>query len=99
MPLRELRQRAHKASRLFVRFKQHSAEAAVALQSLSPRQLKEVNGEYELVVEGSEDCWIREMARISERHPLEHLEIRAADLEEIFFDLYGHASTEKAAAH
>ena len=51
-----------------------------------------MQGEYEITVEGSEDQWIREMARISERHPLEHLEIRAADLEEIFFELYGEVA-------
>jgi ABC-2 type transport system ATP-binding protein len=95
----ELRQLARKASRLFVRFQHSSPEAAATLQSLSPRHLKEVNGEYELVVEGREDQWIGEMARISERHPLAHLEIRLADLEEIFFDLYGHAAAEKAAAN
>ena len=56
--------------------------------------MKTVHGEYEITVEGSEDQWIREMARISERHPLEHLEIRAADLEEIFFELYGDVAAE-----
>ena len=45
-------------------------------------------------MEGSENQWIREMARISERHPLEHLEIRAADLEQIFFELYGDVASE-----
>lgn len=90
----ELRQRAHKAFRLFVRFQNSSTEAIASLRTLSPRQLKEAGGEYELVVDGSEDQWIREMARISERHPLAHLEIRAADLEEIFFDLYGDSAAE-----
>jgi ABC-2 type transport system ATP-binding protein len=90
----ELRRRAHKAFRLFVRFQRDSPESAALLQSLSPRNIKATNGEYELTVEGSEDQWIREMARISERYPLEHLEIRAADLEEIFFELYLDASGE-----
>ncbi len=90
----ELRQRAHRAFRLFVRFQQDTPEAAALIQSLSPRSLKTVQGEYEITVEGSEDKWIREMARISERYPLEHLEIRAADLEEIFFELYGDVAAE-----
>ncbi len=90
----ELRQRAHKAFRLFVRFQQETPEAAALIRSLATRSLKSVHGEYEITVEGSEDHWIREMARISERHPLEHLEIRAADLEEIFFELYGDAAAE-----
>jgi len=86
----ELRQRAHKSFRLFVRFQQDTPEAALLLQSLAPRNLRNAaHGEYELTVEGSEDQWIREMARISEQYPLDHLEIRAADLEEIFFELYG----------
>jgi ABC-2 type transport system ATP-binding protein len=90
--MQELRQRAHKAFRLFVRFQQDTAESRELLRSLAPRSLKASHGEYEITVEGSEDQWIREMARISERHPLEHLEIRAADLEEIFFELYGNGA-------
>ncbi len=93
----ELRRRAHKAFRLFVRFQQDTKEAFQLLQSLSPRSFKVAGGEYEITVEGSEDQWIREMARISERHPLEHLEIRAADLEEIFFELYGDVALEARA--
>lgn len=88
----ELRQRAHRSFRLFVRFQHDTPDAAALMQSLSPRALKAVHGEYEITVEGSENQWIREMARISERHPLEHLEIRAADLEEIFFELYRDVS-------
>jgi len=90
----ELRNRARKAFRLFVRFQRDTPEKAAVLQSLSPSVIRADHGEYELTVEGSEDQWIREMARISERHPLEHLEIRAADLEEIFFELYGDAAEE-----
>ena len=93
----ELRRRALKAFRLFVRFQEDSSEARELLRSLSPRELKDNRGEYELTVEGSEDQWIREMARISERYPLEHLEIRAADLEEIFFELYGAHALEAPA--
>ncbi len=44
----ELRQRAHKAFRLFVRFQNNSTEAIASLRTLSPRQLKEAGGEYEL---------------------------------------------------
>jgi len=90
----ELRQRAHKAFRLFVRFQQDTPDAAAMLKALAPRSLKTDHGAYEITVEGSEDRWIREMARISERHPLEHLEIRAADLEQIFFELYGDIASE-----
>jgi ABC-2 type transport system ATP-binding protein len=90
----ELRQRAHKAFRLFVRFQHETPEAEAMLRSLAPRSIKAEHGEYEIAVEGSEDQWIREMARISERHPLEHLEIRGADLGEIFFDLYGDVAQE-----
>lgn len=92
----QLRERARKAFRLYVRFQHDTAESAALIQSLAARNVKSVRGEYEITVEGSEDQWIREMARISERHPLEHLEIRAADLEEIFFELYGHTA---AGAH
>lgn len=90
----ELRDRARKAFRLVVRFRHDTPDASAVLQSLSPRTISANHGEYELTVEGSEDQWIREMARISERHPLEHLEIRAADLEEIFFELYGDVGAE-----
>lgn len=93
----ELRRRAHRAFRLFVRFQHDTPETAALIQSLSARSVKAVQGEYEITVEGSEDQWIREMARISERHPLEHLEIRAADLEEIFFELYGDVAAEAQA--
>lgn len=90
----ELRQRAHRAFRLFVRFEHDTPETGALIQSLSARSVKSVQGEYEITVQGSEDHWIREMARISERYPLEHLEIRAADLEEIFFELYGTLAAE-----
>lgn len=90
----ELRQRARKAFRLFVRFQRNSPEAAATLRSLAPRGVKESAGEYELTVEGAEDAWIREMATITERFPLEHLEIRAADLEDVFVELYGGAAPE-----
>lgn len=90
----ELRQRVRKAFRLFLRFQHDTPDSSALLKSLAPRSLKADHGEYEITVEGSEDQWIREMARISERHPLEHLEIRAADLEEIFFELYGEVATE-----
>jgi len=93
----ELRQRAHRAFRLFVRFQHDTPEAEAMLRALAPRSAKVENGEYEITVEGSEDQWIREMARISERHPLEHLEIRGADLEEIFFELYGDVAKEEHA--
>ena len=93
----ELRQRAHRAFRLFVRFQVDTPEAAALIQALSPRSLRVVQGEYEITVEGSENQWIREMARIADRHPLEHLEIRAADLEEIFFELYGEVAAEARA--
>lgn len=90
----ELRKRAHKAFRLFVRFQQDTPESDALVRALGARGLKSVHGEYEITVEGSENQWIREMARISERHALEHLEIRAADLEEIFFELYGDVAAE-----
>jgi len=77
-----------------VRFQHNTPETAAVLQSLSPRSVRAQGSEYELTVEGSEDQWIREMARISERYPFEHLEIRAADLEEIFFELYGDVAEE-----
>lgn len=93
----ELRQRAHNAFRLFVRFRHDTPEAAALLQALAPRNVRSEHGEYELTVEGSEDQWIREMARISEQHPLEHLEIRGADLEEIFFELYSDIAAEARA--
>jgi ABC-2 type transport system ATP-binding protein len=90
----QLRNRARKAFRLVVRFQHDTPETAAVFHALTPRTMRADHGEYELTVEGSEDQWIREMARISERHPLEHLEIRAADLEEIFFELYGDVAEE-----
>ena len=75
--------------RIHLSFAQPDAEASAALRALHPRSLDERGGEIEMTVEGSEDEWIRHMARISERWPLSHFEIRGANLEQIFLELYG----------
>ena len=50
-----------------------------------------------MVVEGSENEWIRKMAQISERWPLAHFEIRGVNLEQIFLQMYGGDSPENRA--
>ncbi len=87
--LRELRALSHKMFRIRLSFSDAAAEAGAALRDLGPRSLAEKDGEIEMVVEGSEDEWIRKMARISERWPLSHLEILGVNLEQIFLQMYG----------
>ncbi len=87
--LRELRALSRKLFRINLSFEQPAPEAAAALRELQVRSLEEHDGEFVLVAEGSEDEWIRKMARISARWPLAHLEIRGANLEQIFLELYG----------
>ncbi len=87
--LSELRSLSRKMFRIHLSFAAPGAEAVAALRALGPRSLQERGGEIEMNVEGSEDEWIRHMARISERWPLSHFEIRGANLEQIFLELYG----------
>jgi len=87
--LSELRALARKIFDIKLAFADPSAQALSALRELGPRSLAEEDGEITLVVEGSEDEWIRKMARISERWTLSRFEIRGATLEEIFVELYG----------
>jgi ABC-2 type transport system ATP-binding protein len=96
--LSELRALARKIFDIKLAFADPSAEAFAALRELGPRSLAEEDGEITLVVEGSEDEWIRKMARISERWTLSRFEIRGATLEEIFVELYGAAAREEDAA-
>ncbi len=87
--LRELRALSHKLFRISLSFEQATVEGSAALKELRPRSLEERDGEFQLVAEGTEDEWIRKMAQLSERWPLSHLEIRGANLEQIFLELYG----------
>jgi ABC-type multidrug transport system ATPase subunit len=87
--LRELRALSRKMFRIHLSFSEPTLEAAASLHELAPRSLEERDGDVVMTVEGSEDEWIRKMARISERWPLAHLEIRGANLEQIFLELYG----------
>ena len=93
--LAELRALSRKMFRIRVSFRDANGEALAALRELAPRSLEERDGEIELVVEGTEDEWIRNMARISERWPLSHLEMRGANLEQIFVELYGAAAPKE----
>jgi ABC-2 type transport system ATP-binding protein len=89
--LSELRAMARKIFDIQLSFVDPSPEALAALRELGPRSLTDEDGELTLVAEGTEDEWIRKMARISERWPLARFEIRGATLEEIFVELYGAA--------
>ncbi|HSA92289.1 MAG TPA: ABC transporter ATP-binding protein [Terriglobales bacterium] len=93
--LRELRALSRKMFRIHLSFAEPTLDAASALQELAPRSLEERDGDVVMTVEGSEDEWIRKMARISERWPLAHLEIRGANLEQIFLELYGTRPAEQ----
>ncbi|MGH9465354.1 MAG: ATP-binding cassette domain-containing protein [Thermoanaerobaculia bacterium] len=88
--LRELRELAGRRFEIRLAFAQ-PGEGLAALSELAPRHLEERDGEIVLTVAGNEDEWIRHMARISERWPLAHLEMRGASLEQIFLELYGRA--------
>ncbi|MFN2433118.1 MAG: ATP-binding cassette domain-containing protein [Gemmatimonadota bacterium] len=87
--LSELRALSRKVFDIRLAFSEPGEEATRALRELGPRTIEDEDGEVLLVVEGSEDEWIRKMARISERFPLARFEIRGATLEEIFVELYG----------
>ncbi len=86
--LRDLRGLAERRFEIRLAFVQ-PGEGLAALRALSPRHLEERDGEIVMTVAGGEDEWIRHMARISERWPLAHLEMRGASLEQIFLELYG----------
>ncbi len=85
---RELRALAERRFEIRLAFA-HPGDGLAALTALAPRRLEERDGEIVMTVAGSEDEWIRHMARISERWPLAHLEMRGASLEQIFLELYG----------
>jgi ABC-2 type transport system ATP-binding protein len=87
--LSELRALSRKMFRIRLGFAEPDTAAVGALRDLGPRSLEERDGEVEMVVEGTEDAWIRNMARISERWPLSHLEIHGVNLEQIFLQMYG----------
>ncbi len=89
--LSELRSLAHKTFRIGLGFAEPAPEAVGALRELGPRSLEEKGGEVSMVVEGSEDEWIRKMGQISARWPLAHFEIRGVNLEQIFLQLYGES--------
>jgi ABC-2 type transport system ATP-binding protein len=95
--LSELRALARKVFDIHLSFVDPTPEALAALRGLGARSFAEEGGEIELVVEGSEDEWIRKMARISERWPLARFEIRGATLEQIFVELYGGDGARSAA--
>ncbi|MGE0406278.1 MAG: ABC transporter ATP-binding protein [Candidatus Korobacteraceae bacterium] len=94
--LAELRALSRRVFHIQLGFARSDAELSESLQKLGPRSMEEKDGEYALVVEGSEDEWIRNMAMISQRWPISNLEFRGASLEQIFFDLYGHNGNETA---
>lgn len=87
--LSELRALASKMFDIRLAFREPSDDSIDALRELGARSVEERDGDIVLVVEGSEDEWIRKMARVSERWPLARFEIRGASLEEIFVELYG----------
>lgn len=87
--LRELRTLSQKMFRIRISFADLATDASALLRELGPKSLEERDGEVEMVVEGSEDEWIRKMAIVSERHPLSHLEILGVNLEQIFLHVYG----------
>jgi ABC-type multidrug transport system ATPase subunit len=95
--LSELRALARKFFDIKLAFVEPSAEAIQALHMLTPRTLEERDGHLVMMVEGTEDEWIRRIARISERWPLSRFEIRGASLEEIFVELYSPSQLGPAA--
>jgi ABC-type multidrug transport system ATPase subunit len=90
--LSELRALSRKIFRIRLGFIEPEPEAFAALRTLGPHSMEEVDGEVTMRVEGTEDGWIRSVARLSERWPLAHFEIRGATLEDIFVELYGTAA-------
>jgi ABC-2 type transport system ATP-binding protein len=96
--LRELRALSRKLFRINLSFAQPLPEAAAALRELQARSVEERDGEFVLVAEGTEDEWIRKMAGLSQRWPLSHLEIRGANLEQIFLELYGSEKPREGGA-
>jgi ABC-2 type transport system ATP-binding protein len=91
----DLRALSKKLFRINLAFESDAAEALTELRALQPVELKNEGGEIELVVEGTENDWIRRIAGLAERWPLAHFEIRGADLEQIFVELYGDRETEE----
>jgi ABC-2 type transport system ATP-binding protein len=95
--LSELRALSRKIFRIRLGFVDPTPGAFAALRELGPHSMEEADGEVTMRVEGTEDEWIRRVARISERWPLAHFEIRGATLEDIFLELYG--TTEPREEH
>ncbi len=91
--LRELRALAEKRFEIRLAFAP-PGPGLEPLRELAPRHLEERDGEIVMTVAGNEDEWIQAMARLSERWPLAHLEMRGASLERIFLELYGSGGGE-----
>jgi len=94
----ELRTLSAKFFHIRLGFASEPDGAVELLRALTPLSLSQAGREYDIVVSGTENEWIRHMANLSERWPLAHLEINAASLEEIFMQLYGvkHEKEEEA---
>ena len=89
--LADLRGLSRKMFRIELSFADSCSNGMDLLRALGARSIEEQDGEIILTVEGSEDEWIRKMARVSEQCRLAHLQIHSASLEEIFLDLYASA--------
>jgi ABC-2 type transport system ATP-binding protein len=90
--LADLRALSKKMFRIELAFADNGERGLELLRQLEPRAIEEQDGEIVLTVEGSEDEWIRKMARISESCRLSHLQIRGANLEQIFLELYARST-------
>lgn len=87
--LADLRALSRKMFRIELAFADGAEQGFELLRQLGPHSIEEQDGEIVMTVEGSEDEWIRKMARVSETCRLSHLQIRGANLEQIFLELYG----------
>jgi ABC-2 type transport system ATP-binding protein len=96
--LDELRGLIQQRFHVSLAFAADSPAARAAVRALLPHALTELDGRFELVLHGTENQVVQALARISENWPLAGLEIRAAGLEEIFFELFGDAAPAQTAA-
>ncbi len=89
--LPELRARAHARPLLRIAIALARADAAAhdEIAAWPCLNRREAGGGFALTVAGDENEWIRRVADLASRHPLSRFELSAADLEDVFIEVYG----------
>ena len=87
--LEKLRSLVARRFHVAITFADHNPEAIEAVRKLQPLSIDQQDRTIEMRFEGQEARILQDLAKISEKWRLDRLEIRGADLEDIFMDLVG----------